>query len=144
MKNGQNYFYLDALKDKQTKNFAISSKKANSRTICYKSDVQSDCLEPIFLCKKKKRRKNDAVQISSTVKVHLENGWISKQMITEGEAAIPLERTLHAFRNQKKTKQSSTIVKRNIFPNIFYLFGHFSFVFVMFCQFFISISDDIK
>ena len=31
-------------------------------------------------------------------------------MITEGEAAIPLETTLHAFRNQEKTKQSSTIV----------------------------------
>ena len=32
-------------------------------------------------------------------------------MITEGEAAIPLETTLHAFRNQEKTKQRSTIVK---------------------------------
>ena len=31
-------------------------------------------------------------------------------MITEGEAAIPLETTLHAFRNQEKTKQRSTIV----------------------------------
>ena len=30
-------------------------------------------------------------------------------MITEGEAAIPLETTLHAFRNQEKTKQRSTI-----------------------------------
>ena len=44
-------------------------------------------------------------------KVLLENGWNSKQMITEGEAAIPLETTLHAFRNQEKTKQRSTIVK---------------------------------
>ena len=42
-------------------------------------------------------------------KVLLENGWNSKQMITEGEAAIPLETTLHAFRNQEKTKQRSTI-----------------------------------
>ena len=32
-------------------------------------------------------------------------------MITEGEAAIPLETTLHAFRNQEKTKQRSTIVE---------------------------------
>ena len=31
-------------------------------------------------------------------------------MITEGEAAILLETTLHAFRNQEKTKQRSTIV----------------------------------
>ena len=31
-------------------------------------------------------------------------------MIAEGEAAIPLETTLHAFRNQEKTKQRSTIV----------------------------------
>ena len=44
------------------------------------------------------------------VKVLLENVWNSKQMITEGEAAtIPLETTLHAFRNQEKTKQRSTI-----------------------------------
>ena len=41
-------------------------------------------------------------------KVLLENGWNSKQMITEGEAAIPLETTQHAFRNQEKTKQRST------------------------------------
>ncbi len=47
------------------------------------------------------------------IKVLLENGWNSKQMITEGEAAIPLETTLHAFRNQEKTKQRSTIVSRN-------------------------------
>ena len=44
------------------------------------------------------------------IKVLLENGWNSKQMITEGEAAIPVETTLHTFRNQEKTKQSSTIV----------------------------------
>ena len=42
-------------------------------------------------------------------KVRLENGRNSKQMITEGEAAIPMETTLHAFRNQEKTKQRSTI-----------------------------------
>ena len=40
----------------------------------------------------------------SITKVLLENGWNSKQMITEAEAAIPLETTLHAFRNQEKTK----------------------------------------
>ena len=34
-------------------------------------------------------------------------------MITEGEAAIPLETTLHAFRNQEKTKQRSTIIQQN-------------------------------
>ena len=44
------------------------------------------------------------------IKVLLENGWNSEQMITEGEAAIPLKKTLHAFRNQEKTKQRSTIV----------------------------------
>ena len=38
-------------------------------------------------------------------KVLLENGWNSKQMITEGEAVIPLETTLDAFRNQEKTKK---------------------------------------
>ena len=32
-------------------------------------------------------------------------------MITEGEAAIPLETTLYAFRNQEKTKQRSTIIE---------------------------------
>ena len=45
-----------------------------------------------------------------STEVLLENGWNSKQMITEGKAAIPLETTLHAFRNQEKTKQRSTIV----------------------------------
>ena len=45
----------------------------------------------------------------TTTKVLLENGWNSKQMILEGESAIPLETTLHAFRNQAKTKQRSTI-----------------------------------
>ena len=47
------------------------------------------------------------------IKVLLENVWNSKQMITEGEAVIPLETTLHAFRNQEKTKQRSTIVAVN-------------------------------
>ena len=53
-------------------------------------------------------------------KVLLENSWNSKQMITEGKAAIPLETTLHAFRNQEKTKQRSTIefIKQdNLFCN---------------------------
>ena len=45
-----------------------------------------------------------------TGKVRLENCWNSKQMITEGDAAIPLDTTLHTFRNQEKTKQRSTIV----------------------------------
>ena len=44
------------------------------------------------------------------MKVVLENGWNFKQMITEGEATIPLEMTLHAFRYQEKTKQRSTII----------------------------------
>ena len=44
------------------------------------------------------------------IKVLLENGCNSKQMIMEGEAAISLETTLHAFRNQEKTKQRSNIV----------------------------------
>ena len=32
------------------------------------------------------------------------NAWNSKQMITEGEAAIPLESTRRAFGNQEKSK----------------------------------------
>ena len=48
-------------------------------------------------------------------KVYLLNGWNSKQMITEGKVAVPLETTLHAFRNHEKTKQRSTIVKTKIF-----------------------------
>ena len=48
--------------------------------------------------------------------VLLENGWNSKEMITEGEAAIPLEKTQHAFRNQEKTKQRSTIVVYLVSP----------------------------
>ena len=54
-----------------------------------------------------------AVKIFINPKVLLENGWNSKQMITEEEAVIPLETTLHAFRNQEKTKQRSTIVLMN-------------------------------
>ena len=50
--------------------------------------------------------KNDFAVLSTVL---LENGWNSKQMIMEGGAAIPLETTLHAFRNQEKTKQRSTI-----------------------------------
>ena len=34
---------------------------------------------------------------------------IPKQIITEGETAIPLVATLHAFGNLEKTKQRSTI-----------------------------------
>ena len=45
------------------------------------------------------------VEKHTFTKVLLENGWNSKQMITEGEAAIPLETTLHAFRNQEKTNK---------------------------------------
>jgi len=43
------------------------------------------------------------------IKVHLEKGWNSKRMIMEGEAAIPLETTRCAFRNQEKSKQRSAI-----------------------------------
>ena len=54
-----------------------------------------------------------------STKVLLENGWNSKQMITEDEAAIPLETTLRAFRNQEKTIQRSTIT--NILGFSFFL-----------------------
>ena len=37
--------------------------------------------------------------------VYLENAWTSNQMITEGEAAILLETTRRAFRNQSQLKQ---------------------------------------
>ena len=43
-------------------------------------------------------------------KVLLENGWNSKRMITEGDAAIPLETTRRAFGNQEKSKQRSVII----------------------------------
>ena len=36
---------------------------------------------------------------------YLENAWNSKQMIIEGEAAIPLETTQRAFGNQSQSKQ---------------------------------------
>ena len=43
-------------------------------------------------------------------------------MITKGEAAIPLETTLHAFRNQEKTKQRSTI---DLFSKKNWVYLHF-------------------
>ena len=45
--------------------------------------------------------------------VYLENAWSSKQMITEGEAAILLETTRRAFRNQSQSKQRSTLGRPN-------------------------------
>ena len=45
-------------------------------------------------------------------KVHLEKGWNSKRMITEGDAAKTLETTRCAFRNQEKSKQRSAIVEK--------------------------------
>ena len=53
-----------------------------------------------------------------STKVHLEKGWNSKRMITEGEAAIPLETTRCAFRNQEKSKQRSAIVKVIFHKNV--------------------------
>ena len=41
--------------------------------------------------------------------VYLKNAWTSNQMITEGEAAILLETTRRAFRNQSQSKQRSTL-----------------------------------
>ena len=35
-------------------------------------------------------------------------------MITEGEAAIPLERTRRAFRNQSQSKQRSAFFDENV------------------------------
>ena len=55
------------------------------------------------------------VEKHTSTKVLLQNGWNSKQIITEGEVAIPLETTLHAFRNQEKTKQRSTIYRKRVF-----------------------------
>ena len=51
----------------------------------------------------------------ATAKVLLENGWNSKQMITEGEAAILLETTRRAFCNHS---QRSTLVWINICPRL--------------------------
>ena len=48
--------------------------------------------------------------MKTIIKVHLENGWNSKRMITESDAAIPLVLTTRrAFRNQEKSKQRSAI-----------------------------------
>ena len=46
----------------------------------------------------------------SMTKVLLENCWNSKRMITEGEAAIPLETTRRALGNQEESKQRSAII----------------------------------
>ena len=43
--------------------------------------------------------------------VYLENAWTSNQMITEGEAAILLETTRRAFRNQSQSKQRSFLYR---------------------------------
>ena len=51
-------------------------------------------------------------------KVHLENGWNSKRMITEGEASIPLETTRRAIGNPEKSKQRSAIVVLILEPKI--------------------------
>ena len=58
--------------------------------------------------------------ITQLKKVLLENGWNSKRMITEGDAAIPLETTRRAFRNQEKSKQSSAIGEMKLSKNIFH------------------------
>ena len=55
-------------------------------------------------------------QVLHDTKVLLENGWNSKQMITEGKTAIPLGTNLDAFHNQEKTKQRSTIVGFIVVP----------------------------
>ena len=44
--------------------------------------------------------------------VYLENAWTSKQMITEGEAAIPLDTTRCPFGNQSQSKQRSALVRQ--------------------------------
>ena len=52
-----------------------------------------------------------------SIKVLLENGWNSKEMITEGGAAISLKTTRHAFGNQEKSKQRSAIVINQLSSN---------------------------
>ena len=56
---------------------------------------------------------NDIITTNSTYLnssiVYFENAWTSNQMITEGEAAILLETTRRAFRNQSQSKQRSTL-----------------------------------
>ena len=58
---------------------------------------------------------NDFRDLCNVPKVRLENGWNSKRMIIEGEAAIllVLETTRRAFGNQEKSKQRSTICRNN-------------------------------
>ena len=55
-----------------------------------------------------KRPGTNKAQISKPKVLH-EHGWTSKQMISEGEAAIQLETTRCAFSNQEKSKQRSAI-----------------------------------
>ena len=57
-----------------------------------------------------------------TTTVYLENAWNSKQMITEGEAAIPLETTRRAFRNQSQSKQRSALSTISSSMNIYFLY----------------------
>ena len=56
-----------------------------------------------------------AAFILSPTIVYLENAWSSKQMIMEGEAAILLETTRCAFRNQSQSKQRSALNRKNVF-----------------------------
>ena len=56
-------------------------------------------------------------------KVLLENGWNSKRMITEGDAAIPLETNRRAFSNQEKSKQRSALVSQIIWYLVYLVSG---------------------
>ena len=59
-------------------------------------------------------KQNTLVYYFGKTKVLLENGWNFKRMITEGDAAIQLETTWHAFGNQEKSKQRSAIALSSI------------------------------
>ena len=63
----------------------------------------------------------EKISLMFLFKVCLEKGWNSKQMITEGEAAILMETTRRAFRDQENSKQRSVIVAKKKKFNFEYL-----------------------
>ena len=102
--------------------FLLSRSKWISKTWTIRSisDGLSNKISRVFSILRNNYVLPESARALISIKVLLENGWNSKQMITEGEAAIPLETTLHAFRNQEKTKQWSTIVLKQNYVSAFY------------------------
>ena len=67
------------------------------------------CVSKISVLTKKSNASTSGFEQSSSQK------WLEFQTNDYGRrAAIPLETTLHAFRNQEKTKQRSTVVYKKL------------------------------